>query len=137
MEYLKVAEGRGSPKREHRMSRTGRNQKTTRSNFLESVAKIKSGRVVSNTDEHDGGMMRVKIVVKKQDLKQMLEVIRAGKNNNIAAQSSVSPTPSSSSLCLEQRLDLMRRRQQWRANQAKGSRRSCWRPALHSIPEEV
>ncbi|KAE9447419.1 hypothetical protein C3L33_20698, partial [Rhododendron williamsianum] len=79
--------------------------------------------------------MRVKIVVKKQDLKQMLEAIRAARSNNIAAQSSsVSPTPS---LCLEQRLNLMRKRQQWRANQVKGSRRSCWRPALHSIPEEV
>ncbi|KAF7126516.1 hypothetical protein RHSIM_Rhsim11G0193900 [Rhododendron simsii] len=130
MEYSKVAEG--SPRREHRTSRT-RNQRTMRTNFLESVAKIKSGSVVSNTEESDGGM-RVKIVVKKQDLKQMLEAIRAARSNNIAAQSSVSPTPS---LGLEQRLNLMRRRQQWRANQVKGSRRSCWRPALHSIPEEV
>ncbi|KAL7237081.1 hypothetical protein ACSBR1_020202 [Camellia fascicularis] len=133
MEYLKVAEGRSSPKREFRVSRA-RNQRAMRNNILDAIAQVSNGDgLVSGSDGGEDGVVRMKIVVKKQDLKQMLEVIRGGKNTG-GTSTSVSPTPS---LCLEQRLNLMRRRHQWRVSQAKGSRRSSWRPALQSIPEEL
>jgi hypothetical protein len=74
--------------------------------------------------------VRMKLVVRKQDLKQMLEVMRGGKSN--ANQASYSPV---SSLSLEQRLNLLRRKHLSRSNSAKGSCRRSWTPALQSIPE--
>ncbi|XAR72675.1 hypothetical protein NMG60_11019394 [Bertholletia excelsa] len=129
MEYLKVAEGRGSPKREFKLSRA-RNQRTTRSNIIDAIAKVSSGSIVSQADED--GLVRMKILVKKQDLKQMLQVIKSGKN--FAGEPAPWPmaTPS---LSLEQRLNFLRRRHQF--SQARGSSRSSWTPALQSIPEEL
>ncbi|PSS21773.1 VWFA domain-containing protein [Actinidia chinensis var. chinensis] len=125
MDFLNVAEGRGSPKREFsRLSRARNQRAMIRSNMLEAMAQVRS----SGSED---GVVRMKIIVKKQDLNQMLELIRNG--NKMDPKSSVSTTPS---LCLEQRLNFLRRRHQLRANQVKGSPRSYWRPALQSIPEE-
>ncbi|KAI3446290.1 hypothetical protein Pfo_002955 [Paulownia fortunei] len=78
----------------------------------------------------DGG--RMKILVKKEDLKQVLEAISDGRS--WGRRASASPPAVS----LEQRLNLMRRRQILRAaNQVKGRSRGSWRPALQSIPEEL
>ncbi|PSS29536.1 Protein Shroom2 like [Actinidia chinensis var. chinensis] len=126
MDCLKFAEGRGSPKRElSRLSRARNQRAMIRSNILEVMSQVRS----SGTED---GVVRMKIVVKKQDLKQMLELIRNGNTTDL--KSSVSTTPS---LCLEQRLNFMRRRHPLRASQVKGSRQSYWSPALQSIPEEL
>ncbi|RZC48537.1 hypothetical protein C5167_016956 [Papaver somniferum] len=121
-------------KRKSRLSLPARNQKptttttTTESNLLEAIAQFHGAGVVSHTDEN--GVVRMKILVKKQDLKQMLEMMDNGKEssgNNIQQQSS--------SLSLEQRLHVMRRKHQRRAEHAKGRR--TWQPALQSIPEDL
>ncbi|GFP89074.1 hypothetical protein PHJA_001051100 [Phtheirospermum japonicum] len=74
----------------------------------------------------------MKIVVKKEDLKQVLEAIRDGRS--LGRRESAAPA----AVVLEQRLNLLRRRQILRAaSQVKGRNRGNWRPALQSIPEEL
>ncbi|KAL6346912.1 hypothetical protein AAG906_003029 [Vitis piasezkii] len=121
---LRAAEGKASQKKELRLWRA-MGQKGVKGSLLEAIAQVNGGsNVVSHSDED--GVLRMKIVVKKQDLKQMLEVMRGGKSS--AHQPSLS---------LEQRLNLLRRKHVLRGNQSNRSRRSSWRPALHSIPEEL
>ncbi|OMO53470.1 hypothetical protein COLO4_36725 [Corchorus olitorius] len=117
-------EGRSSPKREFKQLRS-RNQKILRSNLLEAIAQANNaGNVVSQIGED--GVLRMKIMVKKQDLKQMLGLINGG---NITANHQ---SPSSS---VEERLNMLRRKHLVRSNAVKKSRRS-WSPELQSIPEE-
>ncbi|KAJ6937195.1 hypothetical protein NC652_011761 [Populus alba x Populus x berolinensis] len=125
---LRVSEGKASPKRDFRALLRGRNHRSLKSNLTESIGQVNGGCVVSHTNEN--GFVRMKLVVRKQDLKQMLEVMRGGKSN--ANQASYSPV---SSLSLEQRLNLLRRKHISRSNSAKGSCRRSWTPALQSIPE--
>ncbi|CAI0407939.1 unnamed protein product [Linum tenue] len=71
----------------------------------------------------------MKVLVRKQDLKQMLELLGDGR---LSSSSSVSN--------VEQRLNLLRRKQAIRGNGGKGCKASSprsWIPALHSIPEEL
>ncbi|KAG6778014.1 hypothetical protein POTOM_017858 [Populus tomentosa] len=125
---LRVSEGKASPKRDFRALLRGRNNRSLKSNLTESIGQVNGGCVVSHTNEN--GFVRMKLVVRKQDLKQMLEVMGGGKSN--ANQASYSPV---SSLSLEQRLNLLRRKHLSRSNSAKGSCRRSWTPALQSIPE--
>ncbi|MCL7028239.1 hypothetical protein MKW94_024665 [Papaver nudicaule] len=142
MEYLKIAEetGMSSPKRgSPRLLLSARNHKATaKSNLLESVAQIHGAGVVSRTDEN--GVVRMKILVKKQDLKQMLEMMNNGNKSitptNDTQHHQQSSTLVSSNLSLEQRLHSMRRRHQRRVQHVKGGNRRTWRPALQSIPED-
>ncbi|GMJ08100.1 hypothetical protein HRI_004479200 [Hibiscus trionum] len=117
-------EGKASPTREFKQLRT-RNQNALRSSLLEVIAKANNGgsTVVSHVNED--GVLRVKIVVRKQDLKQMLGKINGGCANS----------PSSLSLSVEQRLNLLRRKQLMKAANAARKRRHCWSPELQSIPE--
>ncbi|KAJ0009858.1 hypothetical protein Pint_34233 [Pistacia integerrima] len=97
------------------------------SNFMEAISLV-SGGVVSQTNED--GVKRMKIVVKKEDLKQMIDAMRGCEKN--VYRPSISP---SSPLVAEKRLNLLNRRHLLRAS--KESRRRTWRPALHSIAEEI
>uniref|UniRef100_M1BLP9 Uncharacterized protein n=1 Tax=Solanum tuberosum TaxID=4113 RepID=M1BLP9_SOLTU len=73
----------------------------------------------------------MKIVVKKEDLKQIVEAL--GNGNNTMNENRSSQISSS----LEQRLNFMRKRQLIRkANQIKLRNNSSWIPMLQSIPEE-
>ncbi|OAY52279.1 hypothetical protein MANES_04G070400v8 [Manihot esculenta] len=128
---LRVAEVKASsPKREIRSLRA-RNHRSLRNNLLESIAQANGGSVVSQVNED--GVVRMKLLVRKQDLRQMLEVMR-GHGKNISQQQSFS---TSSSLTVEQRLNLLRKKQLLRASAAaKESRRHSWTPQLQSIPEE-
>ncbi|KAJ4966299.1 hypothetical protein NE237_018148 [Protea cynaroides] len=103
--------------------------KTMRYNPLDSitqVAQVHGGRVVSRCNE--GGVVRMKIVVRKQEVKQMLAMMKSGKNNTHQA---------SASSMSEQRLHSMPRKQHRRHDHVKGKWRTwTWRPALQSIPEE-
>ncbi|KAF6161360.1 hypothetical protein GIB67_023552 [Kingdonia uniflora] len=97
-----------------------------RRNLLEAIAKVHGdGGVVSCNEEN--GLLRMKIVVRKQDLKHMLEMVR-GKNNNKTDQSSI--------FSLEQRLQAMRKRRLKRAEHVKACGSNPWQPALLTIPEE-
>ncbi|KAL3597529.1 hypothetical protein D5086_009166 [Populus alba] len=84
---LRVSEGKASPKRDFRALLRGRNHRSLKSNLTESIGQVNGGCVVSHTNEN--GFVRMKLVVRKQDLKQMLEVMRGGKSN--ANQASYSP----------------------------------------------
>ncbi|KAH1099136.1 hypothetical protein J1N35_016057 [Gossypium stocksii] len=131
-------EGKASPKREFKQSKS-RNQKSlTRSSnnsyLLEAIANASNNRgggVVSHI--HENGALRVKIVVKKQDLRQMLGIINGGtgKNNNNYYYQSSPP-----SISVEERLNLLRKKQLLRSNAIKKKTRHCWSPELQSIPEE-
>lgn len=116
MELMKIGEEKlHSPQRRGlRLWRSGRNQKAITSNILEKISQFSGGEMA----EVDG---RVRIMVKKEDLKQVLEAIRDGRRRNSAA------------VPFEQRLNMLLRRQILRA---KGTSRASWRPALQSIPEE-
>ncbi|PNT21279.1 hypothetical protein POPTR_009G138700v4 [Populus trichocarpa] len=127
---LEVSEGKASPKRDFRALR-GRNHRSLKSNLLESIAQVNDGSVVSHTNEDEDGFVRMKLVVRKQDLKRMLELMRGCESST---NQSYSPA---SSLSLEQRLNLLRRKHLSRSNAAKGSCRRSWTPALQSIPEEL
>lgn len=116
-------EEKSSPRRrEFRLSRSGRvNQKPVACSILEAISQFGGGEMAAA----DG---RMKIVVKKEDLKQVLEAIRDRRGWGRRA------TAAPPALSLEQRLNLLRRRQILRA--ASRSRRS-WKPVLQSIPEEI
>ncbi|KAG8497809.1 hypothetical protein CXB51_006689 [Gossypium anomalum] len=131
-------EGKASPKRDFKQSKS-RNQKSlTRSSnnsyLLEAIANASNNRgggVVSHI--HENGALRVKIVVKKQDLRQMLGIINGGtgKNNNNYYYQSSPP-----SISVEERVNLLRKKQLLRSNAIKKKSRHCWSPELQSIPEE-
>ncbi|RDX94328.1 hypothetical protein CR513_23296, partial [Mucuna pruriens] len=76
-----------------------------------------NGRLVSCTEE-EGGVVRMKIVVRKSELKQLMEVMCGVKS-----------TMSVSSV--EQRLNLL-----WNKKYASTHRHNCWTPVLQTIPEE-
>ncbi|KAK9112604.1 hypothetical protein Scep_020123 [Stephania cephalantha] len=131
MELMKFGEEKRSPRRESRLSR-GRSQKAMRSNILEAIAQMQGGSIVSRRDED--GTLRMKIVVKKQDLKHFLGMMGSGNNiygsNNQASLSSLTT--------LEQRLHVLRSRQVRRSAEVAKTKSGSgpWRPALQSIPEE-
>lgn len=131
-------EGKASPKREFKQSKSRNHKSLTRSSnnsyLLEAIANASSSReggVVSRIDEN--GALRLKIVVRKQDLKQMLGIINGGtgKNHNYCCYQSSPP-----SFSVEERLNLLRKKQLLRSNAIKKKSRHCWSPELQSIPEE-
>lgn len=103
--------------------------------LLEALAK--RGYVTSHTT--DDGKVKIKILVKKQDLQQILETMNYGTScnniNNNNGNFTILPASSSlSSSSFERRLyDLKKKK---RASQAKEQQPSRWKPALQSIPEE-
>lgn len=101
---------------------------------MEAVANVngdhrhQSANVISHQTQEDG-VVRMKILVRKQDLKQVLELMNG---NGVHNQSSV--VGASSSFSLERRLYVLRKKQ---IQRAKHSRQSSWSPELQSIPEEI
>ncbi|KAH0977967.1 hypothetical protein GBA52_027686 [Prunus armeniaca] len=70
-------------------------------------------------------------LVRRQDLKQVLELMNCGINNQASV---VRP----SSLCVEQGLSVLRKKHLLRASlAAKHSSQSSWCPALQRIREEI
>ncbi|KAL5788940.1 hypothetical protein ACOSP7_005889 [Xanthoceras sorbifolium] len=156
---LKVSSGGiGSPKRDMFRATRGRNQKTMMSNLMEAIEEMNTtsrggvgGGVVSETKED--GVVRMKIKVRKEDLRQMLQVMKnvnkssSSTHNNNTSSTSTSSSSSSLSMSLEQRLNLLRRKHLLRGNNIGGKSngsssrgRGCprsWSPVLQSIPEEL
>ena len=151
MEIKYISGGKASPKaRDHNPRQFKARNYSQRSNLFEAIAiaKANGGDVVSRREED--GVVRMKIAVRKQDLKQMLQVIAGNGNckkslspnhHQVMSSSSSSSCSSSSSsslpsLSLEQRLGFLRKKQLSRANSGRQSRRGSWSPVLQSIPEE-
>ncbi|TKY50726.1 hypothetical protein E2542_SST22230 [Spatholobus suberectus] len=89
------------------------------------VPKGNGGVGVVSCTEEDGGVVRMKIVVRKSELKQLVEVM-SGVKSTMLSSMTVS-VPSSTSV--EQRLNLL-----WKKKYV--STHKCWSPVLQSIPEE-
>ncbi|CAN6246643.1 unnamed protein product [Urochloa humidicola] len=92
------------------------------------------GRLLSREDV--GGAVRVKIVVSKRELKQMVAALGdgAGAVNGERHRQRAAGAPSA-----EQRLQSLRRRSMRRAAEAARRMQANgeWEPGLQSIPEEV
>lgn len=86
------------------------------------VPKGKGNGVVSCTEEV-GGVVRMKIVVRKSELKQLVEVMNGGVKSKMSVSCSV-----------EQRLNLLRKKKY--LSRANGNHQKCWSPVLQSIPED-
>ncbi|CAL9022855.1 unnamed protein product [Prunus brigantina] len=122
-----------------RHGRARMNQKSnliTSNALMEAIAKVngdhEEGTNVLSHQTQEDGVVRMKILVRRQDLKQVLELMNGGWINSQA--SVVRP----SSLCVEQRLSLLRKKHLLRASlAAKHSRQGSWCPALQSILEEI
>jgi hypothetical protein len=97
------------------------------------------GRLLSREDV--GGAVRVKIVVSKRELKQMVAAL--GDGGLVAAASSERHRQRAAAAAgpgAEQRLQSLRRRSVRRAAEAAARRMQAggeWEPGLQSIPEEV
>lgn len=119
-----VDEFKSSPKRD---IRNPKGKKFSRTSLLEVLAQ--GGSIASYTTED--GTVRMKILVKKQDLKKIMS--NAGTNRD--RPNNASSVSSSPSFSIERRLyDLMKRK---KANaQPKGNKTCSWSPVLQSIPEE-
>ncbi|TXG64937.1 hypothetical protein EZV62_011931 [Acer yangbiense] len=120
-----------SPKRSDYMLRStrSRNQKTMMSNLMEAIAEINSSNGVVSESKENHGVVRMKIKVRKEDLRQMLQVMKNVNNNN-----------------KKQRLNVLRRKHHLRGNNINAGgksgggsrrRRRSWSPVLQSIPEEL
>lgn len=97
----------------------------------EAVEELTRGMVIS-TEEGDG-VVRLKIVMSKQELKVMVASL-SGERSDAGGgrgRTSLPPPPPS----LEQLLHALRRRHMKRAESGK-RRNGGWMPALQSIPEE-
>ncbi|KAK9677512.1 hypothetical protein RND81_11G148400 [Saponaria officinalis] len=146
---------KASPRREIRSSKGNlKNKKVIRNKtLLENI--VKNGDISSRISEN--GTLKMKILVKKQDLKQMLETVDVVSNNNnnctstctsISISTSTSESASVLSLSssklllssfssIERRMnDLVKRRRASQVHQGQQQPRA-WRPALQSIPEEI
>ncbi|KAJ0011065.1 hypothetical protein Pint_34224 [Pistacia integerrima] len=113
-----------------------RNQTSSmKSNVMEAISQVNGyGGVNVVSQANKDGVVRMKIVVKKEDLKQMIDMKRGSENNAHGLPSSL-PSPSP----VERRLHLLERRHLLRVNNSsKENRRGYdWHPVLPSIPEEL
>lgn len=91
---------------------------------------IEESEAVSHR-KNDGEVLRMKIIVKKEDLEKVLQFM-GGNTLKSSDNSSIS-----SSLYLEECINALKRRSISKANPVKSRRHpnSSWSPALHSIPE--
>lgn len=140
MGYLKVSGSKASPKREVRASKNRQQQKTVTSNVMEAIAQVSNGGGgVHVSEANDNGVVRMKIMVRKQDLKQILQVMNMnGANNSHRGRSQAANAPLSAP-STEQWLNLLRRKHNIvkAVNSGKENQRRSWRPELQSIPEEL
>ncbi|KAJ9560613.1 hypothetical protein OSB04_005773 [Centaurea solstitialis] len=93
-----------------------------------------SGGVVSQMVKHDG-VVRMKILVKRQQLEQVLEQVMKKTEADKEIVNLRRLSKSSASKSLEQRLNDLKRMQIQRGNKTKRDCRGFWKPALRSIPE--
>lgn len=96
------------------------------------------GGVVTRTVEN--GVVRMKILVKRQELKQVLEQVTQkmddNKENKSKGNNLRKLSRSLASKSLEPQLDDSKENKNVKSDQVNRDCRSYWRPALQSIPEE-
>ncbi|PWZ24676.1 hypothetical protein Zm00014a_030855 [Zea mays] len=85
-----------------------------------------TGESIADSAAAAEGAMRVKIVLSKQQLKQVAAAVAGGGS---AAFAALPPA-------LEQLVSVLRRQHNAKKQAAAGRRRGRWSPALQSIPEE-
>ncbi|KAL4585068.1 hypothetical protein LXL04_009682 [Taraxacum kok-saghyz] len=97
------------------------------------------GGVVSRTVE-EGGVVRMKILVKKQEMEQVLEQVMKkiddNKENRIKGNNVRQLSRSLASKSLEPQLKDIKKIKVVTFDEGNRDCRSYWRPALQSIPEE-
>ncbi|XP_008785057.1 uncharacterized protein LOC120110749 [Phoenix dactylifera] len=124
----KLAKENSPMKRDGRILTRCPNLKILRSlRAAEAIEQVHGGKVVARDDEN--GVVRVKIVVTKQQLRQMVASRGRGRSN-AGHRPLAAPAPD-----VEQLMHVLRRRHMKRAEAERGCR-SGWRPKLQSIPEE-
>ncbi|KAI3765686.1 hypothetical protein L2E82_15728 [Cichorium intybus] len=92
------------------------------------------GGAVTQTLQKDG-VVRMKILVKRQQLEQVLEQVVKKNDKNEGRHVRRPMSRSSESKSLEQRLKDMKRKPILRRKQVSRDCRTYWRPVLQSIPE--
>ncbi|KAK1370367.1 hypothetical protein POM88_036459 [Heracleum sosnowskyi] len=96
------------------------------------ISVLIGGSEVESHSENEGEVVRMKILVKTEDLDKVLQFVRANTRKS-SDNSSIS-----SSFYLEDCINALKRRRLSRANPVKSIRchpNSSWSPVLHSIPE--
>ncbi|KAJ9560612.1 hypothetical protein OSB04_005772 [Centaurea solstitialis] len=94
-----------------------------------------SGGVVSQMVKHNG-IVRMKILVKRQQLEQVLEQVVKKTEADKGLQVNLRQlSKSSTSKSLEQRVNDLKRMQIQRGNKTRRDCHGFWKPALRSIPE--
>jgi uncharacterized iron-regulated protein len=121
--------------RHFRSAQIHHKNKSSRSNLLTkaaTIARVSSREginVLSQSTQEDNGVVRMKILVRKEDLEQVLELMRNNYNNNHNYNDSdADEEDEEASLLIEERLNLLRK---------KHRRQNSWSPALQTIPEEI
>ncbi|KAJ0010639.1 hypothetical protein Pint_33790 [Pistacia integerrima] len=106
-----------------------------KSNVMEAISQVNGyGGVNVVSQANKGGVVRMKIVVEKEELKQMIDMMRGSENNAHGLPSSL-PSPSP----VERRLHLLKSRHLLRVNNSskENQRGHVWHPVLQSIPEDL
>ncbi|KAA0025124.1 hypothetical protein E5676_scaffold3037G00200 [Cucumis melo var. makuwa] len=96
--------------------------------LLEAIAKASREGTGFVSHSEENGVVRIKMVVKKTDLAQVLEAMGGGGGDGGGGGG-----VAAASVSIEQRLAIVRRKQLLRAKLAAAT----WSPALQSIPEEI
>ncbi|WOK93198.1 hypothetical protein Cni_G01892 [Canna indica] len=94
---------------------------------------LAAAEAIEEARDIGGGAVRVKIVVTKKQLRQMVASLGQGGSNAGAAGTTTAAAASNVELLLH----VLRRRHMKRAETAGRRHGGRWRPALQSIPEEV
>ena len=114
-------------------------KKSATSHVLEAMvskANGSGGVGVVSCEKEDGGVVRMKILVKKSDLKLLVEAM-SGDVNGVAHRPTMMSSVNVPSSTAEQRLNhLLLKKHLSRAKPLKDNSHQCWSPALQSIPEE-
>ncbi|OWM80448.1 hypothetical protein CDL15_Pgr019728 [Punica granatum] len=95
-------------------------------------------RAKIGTDGEKGAAVTMKVVIRKNELKQVLELVKKSGAKKASHQTWRMPLPWSSAPA-EQRLNLLWQRKFSKSGNAArgiGSHRCPWRPTLQNIPEE-
>lgn len=138
MELNAAISGNASLRRGFGFFRVPNSKKSTsKHHLLEAMVRKENDNgslgVVSCTEE-DGGVVRMKIVVKKSDLKQLVEVMSGVKGEALHGPTISSVAVPSSTV--EQRLNLLWKKHQSGAKPLKRNSHKCWSSTLQCIPEE-
>lgn len=110
-----------------------------RNTMAEAIARVHGGSVVVSPD-NENGVVRMKVVVSKQQLRQMVVLSMGSRGKSSGSSSHAQPPPASYPQALEQLLHVLRARHMMKraASEAgKAAHGSPWTPALQSIPEEM